>query len=65
MTSGHTPRFYKQDNIGTVKYSVSFHDGEKTHRDGSPFFDFRTFTNKKLRDKFCKELKRKNYVEGR
>jgi hypothetical protein len=53
--------FYTQDNIGNVKYVVNFHDGVKTHGDGSPFFDIKTFRNKKLRDKFCEELKSQGY----
>jgi hypothetical protein len=46
-------------NIGTVKYTVSWHDPKepKYHPDGSPFYDLRTFKNKKKRDAFIKSLK--------
>ena len=55
--------FHTQNNIGKVKYTVSFHDGVKTHADGSPFFDLRTFSNKKRRNKFCKGLRAQGYAE--
>lgn len=55
--------FYTQDNIGSTKYVVNYHDGKKTHNDGSPFFDMATFKNKKKRDAFCHELKQKGYTK--
>ncbi len=42
--------------IGRAKYSVSWHDGTKTHKDGSPFFDLEIFKSKKARDQFVKQL---------
>ena len=48
--------------VGSSKYLVNFHDGEKTHKDGSPFFDIRIFKNKVEKDKFVKELKSKGFV---
>jgi len=54
-----------QDGIGKSKYTVSYHDGKKTHKDGSPFFDIKIFKNVKERDKFVKELKGKGYKEER
>lgn len=46
-------------NVGTTKYVVSYHNPKqpKYHPDGSPFFDIRTFKNKKKKDAFIKELK--------
>ena len=38
--------FYTQDNIGKAKYTVSYTDGS-THKDGSPFYGFAIFKNKK------------------
>jgi hypothetical protein len=61
--SGVQKTFRTQDNIGTAKYTVSFHDGIKTHSDGSKFFDIRLFRNKKKRDQFIKELKAEGYTE--
>jgi hypothetical protein len=56
-------QFYTQDNIGKVKYTVNFHDGVQTHKDGSPFFGIRCFSNKKKRDKCVRDLKKENYTE--
>jgi hypothetical protein len=39
-----------QLNVGKVKYVVNFHDGVKTHLDGSPFFDIKTFKARQRRD---------------
>lgn len=48
--------------IGHVKRSVKFHDGKKTHKDGSPFFDLRIFKNMKALNAFVKDLKSDGYV---
>lgn len=48
--------FYRQDNIGMAKYTVSYHNGVKTHRDGSPFFDIAIFRNKKKLQEFINKL---------
>lgn len=55
-------KYYKVNyNIGKVKYVVSFHDGIKTHKDGSRFFDIRTFKNKKVMNKFITDLVKDGY----
>lgn len=46
-----------QYNIGKVKYLVSWHDGIKTHKDGSKFFDVECFKSKAKMNKFITELK--------
>ncbi len=53
-----------QDNsqIGKVRHSVSFHDGIKVHKDGSPFFDLQTFTKRKEKEKFIRDLKNSGYI---
>jgi hypothetical protein len=51
------------DNIGTAKYTVNFHDGIQTHRDGNPFYDIRLFSSKKKRDTFIKELQDNGYIQ--
>lgn len=56
-------QYYTMQNIGKVKYLVNFHNGVKKHKDGSSFYDIRTFTNKNLFDKFVKELKNNGYKE--
>ena len=53
--------FYRLDNVGNSKYSISFHDGIKTHKDGSPFFDLRIFSNKKKMQAFIKSLIAEGY----
>jgi len=55
--------FNEKQNIGKSKYVVNFHDGVQTHKDGSPFFDIRIFSNRRENDKFVKELKAQGYVE--
>lgn len=49
-------------NIGKAKYVVNFHNGVKTHKDGSQFFDMRIFKNKKDLAKFTNELISEGYV---
>jgi hypothetical protein len=50
-----------QYNVGKVKYLVSFHDGFKTHLDGSPFYDIQCFSNKKKLKQFEKNLINQGY----
>jgi len=49
------------NNIGKARYVVSFNDGEKTHKDGSPFFDIKIFSNKKELKKFVSTLTENGY----
>lgn len=58
-----TKNYHLKNNVGSTKYIVNFHDGVKTHKDGSPFYDIGTFKNKKKRDAFIKELCKSGYVE--
>jgi len=55
--------YRQQDNIGRAKYTVSFHDGKKKHKDGSPFSDIRIFANKRKRDRFTRDLRNDGYTE--
>lgn len=57
--------YYTMSNIGRAKYVVNFHDGIKTHKDGSPFFDCAIFKNKKRLAAFLKELQADGYTERR
>ena len=50
-------------NIGRAKYVVNSHDGIKTHRDGSRFFDAAIFKNKKKLNLYIKSLKENGYAE--
>jgi len=54
--------FYTMDNIGKAKYTVNFHDGVQTHKDGSPFFAIAIFKNKKKRNTFINNLINDGYV---
>jgi len=54
----------KQVRILTLRrgmHLVSYHDGEKTHRDGSPFFDARVFGNIRKAERFYRDLLRAGY----
>lgn len=51
------PNFYIGYKIGHAKYCVFFHDGVKSHPDGSEFYDLRIFKNKKDLNTFVKVLK--------
>jgi len=57
--------FNQMSRIGKAKYVVNYHDGVKTHRDGSPFFDIAIFKNKKMLGKFLNALREDGYVEGK
>lgn len=50
-----------QYGIGKTKYVVNFHDGIKTHPDGSPFFDIHIMKSKKALNAFIVELHNKGY----
>ena len=56
--------YFVRENIGRAKYVVHFHDGVKTHKDGSEFYDIRIFKNRPAMEAFLQELTRKGYREG-
>lgn len=55
--------YHVQYNVGRCRYVVNFHDGEKTHADGSPFYDVRIFGSKRDLARFTSELRRAGYEE--
>lgn len=55
--------YYLMMNIGHAKYVVNFHDGVKTHKDGSKFYDINIFKNLPSLKAFIKELTEQNYKE--
>lgn len=55
--------FYRQNNIGQAKYTISFHDGVQTYRDGSPFFAIAIFHNRVKLQRFVKKLLSEGYSE--
>jgi len=56
--------YYEQYGIGKTKYSVSYHDGTSTHKDGSDFYHIALFSNKKAFARFIKDLKSQGYKES-
>ncbi len=60
---GDSKKYNWQMNIGKSKYVVNYHDGVKTNKDGSPFYDIRIFKNRPDMDEFIKELSKKGYKE--
>ena len=54
-------RFKRQDGIGKAKYTISYHDGKKKHKDGSDFFDIKIFNNKKDLSDFVGSLVKQGY----
>ena len=56
-------RFKQQNGIGKSKYTISYHDGKKKHKDGSDFFDIKIFKNKPELEAFKKDLVSKGFVK--
>ena len=56
--------YYLRLNVGKAGYVVSFHDGIKTHKDGSPFYDVKIFTTRLATTVFMAELRSKGYKEN-
>lgn len=57
-------RYNLDFNIGRSKYVVNFHDGVKTHKDGSPFYDIAIYSNKRKMEAFVRRLQKLGYVEA-
>jgi hypothetical protein len=55
--------YYTQQNVGQVRHTVNYHDGVKTHGDGSPFYDMVTCRTKKSLDKIIRDLQKGGYIE--
>jgi len=53
--------YYQQDGVGKAKYTISYYDGKKTHKDGSPFYDIATFKNKKDLKSYIEKLESEGY----
>jgi hypothetical protein len=59
-------KIYQNNNqIGKTRHSVSFHDGIKVHKDGSPFFDLQIFSKQKEKEKFIRNLENIGYISKR
>lgn len=55
--------YHDNPQIGKSRHSVSFHGGEKFHKDGSPFFDLRIFKSEKDKAAFIRRLEAAGYIE--
>ena len=55
--------FNTQTNIGKCKYIINFHDGIKTHADGSIFFDLNILNTKKDFQARKKQLLNQGYTQ--
>ena len=55
-------KMYRELTLRRAFHTVSFHDGVKTYRDGSPFFDLKIFRNQRNAARFVAGLKRDGYV---
>lgn len=55
--------FNTKYNVGRAKYVINYHDGKKTHKDGSPFYDIATFKNMKDFLAYKKKLNSEGYKE--
>ena len=51
-------------SIGRAKYVVNYHDGIKTHGDGSPFYDMSIFKNKTDLNDFVSQLDGEGYKKS-
>jgi len=49
--------------IGNAKYSISYYDGKKTHKDGSPFYDIKIFKSKDELNTAIGDFKKQGYIE--
>lgn len=47
----------EQYNVGHAKYVVNYYTGQK-HADGSEFYNIAIFRNKRVKDRFIRELKK-------
>jgi len=57
--------FYIMYGVGKSKYMVNYHDGVKTHKDKSPFYDMKFFKNKMMLNQFIESLINNGYKECR
>ena len=62
---GGAKEYFLMTGIGSSKYVVNFHDGVKTHPDGSEFYDIRIFRNRPAAEAFMSELVSKGYKYGK
>lgn len=57
-------KFNVMRSVGKVRYLVSFSDGSKSRRDGSEFYDIRSFSNKLKLNKFIKSLINQGFIQS-
>ena len=59
-----TASFNIMYGVGRSRHIVNYHDGVKTHSDGSPFFDIAIFSNQRKLNAFVSRLRRSGYGEA-
>lgn len=57
-------RYQVTHNVGSAHYCVTYHDGQKTHPDGSPFWDMVLFKSKVRMNGYLAILRKEGYTEG-
>ena len=55
--------YYVMTNVGKCRYLLNYHNGQKTHKDGSPFYDVALFSNQKKLNQAVKQLTANGYKE--
>lgn len=63
--SGSSKEYFLLEGVGKSKYVVNYHDGVKTHKDGSEFYDIKIFKSRPDAEAFMNELSRKGYKPGK
>ena len=55
--------YYVQTNIGHAKYVLNYHNGSKTHSDGSAFYDMEIHAKKKTLQARITQLEKAGYIK--
>lgn len=57
------PYYYRRDNVGRAKYTITHYDGLKQHSDGSERCEVAIFKSLKKLNEFTRDLDRKGYEQ--
>ena len=63
MATKTKKNYYIMNNVGKARYVVNYHDGKKTHNDGSEFYDIHISRNKRDHENFVRGLRSQGYTE--
>jgi len=53
--------YYIMYGVGSSKYTINYHDGVQTHKDGSPFYAIALFSDKRKFQAAIKMLESQGY----